>query len=75
MKTKWPWLLVPVALVVLATALCRSSTRAGPVSARLVGRSLDPDGQVHLVEQAVQQQAGVTFKRSKKNCVEVKLGQ
>jgi hypothetical protein len=49
MKTKWLWLLAPLALVVLAAALFRGSGAPGQVSARLVGRTFDSSGQAHIV--------------------------
>src|SRR4051794_18775767 len=49
MKTKWPWLLVPVALAAIAAALSRGSSDGGQISARLASRTLDPSGQIHIV--------------------------
>src|SRR5438067_2581988 len=49
MKAKWLWLLIPVALTVLAAALCRSPGGGGPISARFVGQTLDSTGRVHVV--------------------------
>jgi len=49
-QTKFLWLLVPAAaLAVLLIVVCVGSSGPGRISARLVGRTLDPTGQVHIV--------------------------
>ncbi len=48
-RTKCLWWFVPIALAVLVIVLCVGSSGPGRISARLIGRTLDQTGQVHIV--------------------------